>query len=75
MSLVSGQKLTKRLREASFAAMLRQEVAWFDQSENSPGQDQLENSDGQDQSVNSTGQDLQQNSLSQNQSENCTGQD
>ncbi len=34
---VAGQKLTTRLRESSFAAMLRQEMTWFDQSENSTG--------------------------------------
>ncbi|CAF1037971.1 unnamed protein product [Adineta ricciae] len=34
---VSGTRLTDRLRMKSFACMLRQEVAWFDKSENNTG--------------------------------------
>ena len=34
---ISGEKLTARLRRKSFAAMLRQEMAWFDLQENQPG--------------------------------------
>ncbi|XP_063233416.1 phosphatidylcholine translocator ABCB4-like isoform X1 [Bacillus rossius redtenbacheri] len=34
---VAGEKLTARLRARLFAAMLRQEVAWFDHQDNSPG--------------------------------------
>ncbi|CAH8553553.1 unnamed protein product [Heterobilharzia americana] len=33
---VSGQKLTRRLRENLFASMLRQEMAWHDRPENHP---------------------------------------
>nr|CAH8857419.1 unnamed protein product [Trichobilharzia regenti] len=34
---ISGQKLTRRLRENLFASMLKQEIAWHDQPEHSPG--------------------------------------
>ncbi|XP_034142772.1 bile salt export pump [Esox lucius] len=33
----SGELLTRRLRKVGFQAMLRQEVAWFDDPRNSPG--------------------------------------
>jgi ATP-binding cassette subfamily B (MDR/TAP) protein 1 len=32
---VSGERLTRRLRAATFASMLRQDMAWFDQGANS----------------------------------------
>lgn len=34
---VQGEYLTRRVREDMFAAVLRQEVAWFDRDENSSG--------------------------------------
>lgn len=34
---VAGERLTKRLRYLSFKAMLRQDIAWFDQKANSTG--------------------------------------
>ncbi|CAH8515808.1 unnamed protein product [Schistosoma turkestanicum] len=34
---VAGQKLTKRLRQNLFTSMLKQEMAWHDKPENSPG--------------------------------------
>ena len=34
---VSGENLTARLRSLAFKAMLRQEIAWFDQERNSSG--------------------------------------
>lgn len=37
MFALSGEKLTKRLRGLAFKAMLRQEIAWFDDSKNSTG--------------------------------------
>jgi len=37
MFACSGEALTKRLRAKAFAAILRQEIAWFDQAENSTG--------------------------------------
>uniref|UniRef100_A0A3Q2NQW7 ATP-binding cassette, sub-family B (MDR/TAP), member 11a n=1 Tax=Fundulus heteroclitus TaxID=8078 RepID=A0A3Q2NQW7_FUNHE len=33
----SGERLTRRLRKVGFQAMLRQEIAWFDDPNNSPG--------------------------------------
>lgn len=36
-SITSGEKLTTRLRELSFAHMLRQEIGWFDDDKNSVG--------------------------------------
>jgi ATP-binding cassette, subfamily B (MDR/TAP), member 1 len=33
----AGVKMTMRLREQTFAAMLRQEVGWFDDQKNSTG--------------------------------------
>jgi ATP-binding cassette subfamily B (MDR/TAP) protein 1 len=35
---LSGEKLTTRIRDQSFRAMLRQEVGWFDEDRNSVGQ-------------------------------------
>lgn len=37
MFTLSGEILTKRLRKLTFAAMLRQEMAWFDDEKNSVG--------------------------------------
>nr|XP_045615136.1 ATP-dependent translocase ABCB1-like [Procambarus clarkii] len=37
MFSLSGEKLTSRLRKLSFAAMLKQEMAWFDEERNSVG--------------------------------------
>ncbi len=34
---IAGERLTMRLRKMAFAAILRQEIAWFDKSENSTG--------------------------------------
>ncbi len=34
---ISGEYLTTRLRSASFKAVLRQEISWFDQERNSTG--------------------------------------
>ncbi|KAG8222229.1 hypothetical protein J437_LFUL001427 [Ladona fulva] len=34
---VAGEKLTMRIRSMSFSAMLRQEIAWFDDKENNTG--------------------------------------
>ena len=34
---VAGERLTKRLRYLSFKAILRQDIAWFDQKTNSTG--------------------------------------
>lgn len=34
---VSGENLTKRLRSMGFKTMLKQEIAWFDNSDNSVG--------------------------------------
>ncbi|XP_049809966.1 ATP-dependent translocase ABCB1-like isoform X1 [Schistocerca nitens] len=34
---IAGERLTSRLRKMAFAAMLRQEVAWFDDKNNSTG--------------------------------------
>ena len=34
---MAGEQLTKRLRDLSFKAMLRQEMAWFDRKANSTG--------------------------------------
>lgn len=34
---VAGEKLTMRLRSLMFDAMVRQEVGWFDDKENSTG--------------------------------------
>ena len=34
---VSGDRLTIRLRELTFKAMLRQEIGWFDDERNSTG--------------------------------------
>lgn len=33
----SGELLTRRLRKVGFQAMLKQEIGWFDDPENSPG--------------------------------------
>lgn len=33
----SGERLTSRLRKLTFAAMLRQEMGWFDNEKNSVG--------------------------------------
>lgn len=33
----SGELLTRRLRKIGFQAMLRQEIGWFDDPNNSPG--------------------------------------
>ena len=37
MFALSGEILTSRLRKLTFAAMLRQEVGWFDEDKNSVG--------------------------------------
>lgn len=37
MFAVSGEKMTFRMRKATFEAMLRQEMGWFDQKDNSTG--------------------------------------
>ena len=37
MFSISGEKLTSRLRTEAFAAMLRQEMGWYDKTENSTG--------------------------------------
>lgn len=37
MFSISGEVLTSRLRKLSFAAMLKQEMGWFDESKNSVG--------------------------------------
>lgn len=37
MFTLSGETLTSRLRKLTFAAMLRQEVGWFDEEKNSVG--------------------------------------
>lgn len=37
MFTVSGEKFTRRLRELSFKAILKQEMGWFDEKENSTG--------------------------------------
>lgn len=37
MFSLSGEILTARLRKLTFAAMLRQEVAWFDEERNAVG--------------------------------------
>lgn len=37
MFSLSGETLTSRLRKLTFAAMLRQEVAWFDEDKNAVG--------------------------------------
>ncbi len=34
---IAGERLTMRLRKMAFAAILRQEIAWFDKSEDSTG--------------------------------------
>lgn len=34
---VAGEKLTKRIRLQTFESMLRQEIGWFDQQQNSTG--------------------------------------
>jgi ATP-binding cassette subfamily B (MDR/TAP) protein 1 len=37
MFAVAGERLTNRMRNLAFGAMLRQEMAWFDQSINNTG--------------------------------------
>lgn len=37
MFSLSGETLTSRLRKLTFAAMLKQEVSWFDEDKNSVG--------------------------------------
>jgi ATP-binding cassette subfamily B (MDR/TAP) protein 1 len=37
MFSIAGESLTKRIRSQSFKAMLSQDIAWFDQPENSIG--------------------------------------
>ena len=37
MFACSGEALTKRLRVKAFHAILRQEIAWFDQQDNNTG--------------------------------------
>ena len=37
MFAIAGERLTQRMRRLAFAAMLRQEMGWFDQPENSVG--------------------------------------
>lgn len=37
MFSLSGEILTARLRKLTFAAMLKQEVAWFDEDKNAVG--------------------------------------
>jgi ATP-binding cassette subfamily B (MDR/TAP) protein 1 len=37
LSNLAGVRLTERLRVASFSAMLRQEIGWFDEEKNSVG--------------------------------------
>ena len=34
---MAGEKLTKRIRLQTFETMLRQEIGWFDQQQNSTG--------------------------------------
>ncbi|KAH9286837.1 Multidrug resistance protein 1A [Echinococcus granulosus] len=34
---IAGERLTRRVREMLFKSILKQEVAWFDKSENQPG--------------------------------------
>ena len=34
---IAGERLTLRLRKLAFSAMLRQEIAWYDDSKNTTG--------------------------------------
>ena len=34
---IAGERLTMRLRKMAFSAILKQEIGWFDKSENSTG--------------------------------------
>ncbi len=34
---ITGERLTMRLRKMTFTAMLRQEIGWFDDTNNSTG--------------------------------------